>query len=425
MNTKLMELLMPTRNMNLNMIRRGFGLKDEVADTLAGEYHSDLIQHLRKNGMLLKLEGLQILLAKEFGFCYGVDRAVDYAYETRQKFPDRTIYITSEIIHNPFVNRKLQAMGVRFLSGGDAENYNYEDIQPDDIVILPAFGASVAELELLAKVKCVLVDTTCGSVMNVWKRVERNARDGYTSIIHGKYSHEETIATSSRALQFDGGCYLIVRDEEETQLVCDYIRNGGDKQVFLQTFQNAVSSNFNPDNDLVRVGLANQTTMLSSESLKIAEMIKLAMIDRYSPENIKDHYRSFDTICSATQERQDAIIELGNQSPDIILVVGGYNSSNTNHLCEIGSQFATTFHISESDRIISKDEIKHKPFGQKEETITHNWLPGSDVKIGVTSGASTPDKVVEDTILRLCECRGISHEQIRNAAQETLSPSQA
>ncbi|MDX9755430.1 MAG: 4-hydroxy-3-methylbut-2-enyl diphosphate reductase, partial [bacterium] len=218
---------MPNRNSDIPMIRRGFGLKEAVAGTLAGEYNSDLIKYLRSNGLSLALPDIQILLAKEFGFCYGVDRAVDFAYETREKFPDRTIYITSEIIHNPIVNRKLGSMGIRFLSGGDGENYQYSDIQPADIVILPAFGASVSELEILAKIGCVLVDTTCGSVMNVWKRVERNAKDGYTSIIHGKYSHEETIATSSRVSQFPGGCYLIVRDEEQTNDVCDYIIRGG------------------------------------------------------------------------------------------------------------------------------------------------------------------------------------------------------
>ncbi|MBD3265304.1 4-hydroxy-3-methylbut-2-enyl diphosphate reductase, partial [bacterium] len=180
MNTKLSELLMPNRNKDLTMIRRGFGLKDVVAPKVAGEYRSQLIRRLREYSLPLELNGLQILLAKEFGFCYGVDRAVDFAYETRQKFPDKTIYITSEIIHNPNVNRKLREMDIRFLSGGDGENYDYSDIKPEDIVILPAFGASVSELELLAKIGCILVDTTCGSVMNVWKRVERNANDGFT-----------------------------------------------------------------------------------------------------------------------------------------------------------------------------------------------------------------------------------------------------
>lgn len=404
---------MPNRNKDLTMIRRGFGLKDVVAPKVAGEYRSQLIRRLREYSLPLELNGLRILLAKEFGFCYGVDRAVDFAYETRQKFPDKTIYITSEIIHNPNVNRKLQEMDIRFLSGGDGENYDYSDIKPEDIVILPAFGASVSELELLAKIGCILVDTTCGSVMNVWKRVERNANDGFTSIIHGKFSHEETIATSSRAMQFDGGRYLIVRDEEQTKEVCDFIRHGGDSTLLSQKFQNAMSPHFDPDADLIRVGIANQTTMLSSESMKIAEMIKQAMIDRYGEDEIKEHFRSFDTICSATQERQDAIIELGNKNPDVLIVVGGYNSSNTNHLTEIGAQFAPTYHISEADRIISSQQIRHKPSGEKREIVTTNWLPSGDISVGVTSGASTPDKVVEDTIIRILGCRGVEISAIQ------------
>ena len=270
----------------------------------------------------------------------------------------------------------------------------------------------MTELEILAKIGCVLVDTTCGSVMNVWKRVERNAKDGFTSVIHGKYSHEETIATSSRALQFKGGCYLIVRDEEQAKDVCDYITHGRDKESFLKRFQKAISPNFDPDIHLEKVGLANQTTMLSSESMQIASLIQEAMTKRYGGENLKDHFRSFDTICSATQERQDATIELGQKKPNVLLVVGGYNSSNTNHLCEIGYQFAPTYHISEANRILSKNEIKHKPMGESAEHITQNWLPEGPVTIGITAGASTPDKVVEETIIRLCECRGIEEKRV-------------
>lgn len=400
---------MPTNTKDLPIIRKGFGLKNEVAGTLEQEYHSALIQHLRENDFTFEVGGLRILLAKEFGFCYGVDRAVDYAYEAVKKFPNRTIYITTEIIHNPRVNRKLQELGIRFLNGTVDKTYDFKDIQPDDIVLLPAFGASVEEMQGLAEIGCTMVDTTCGSVMNVWRRVEHNARDGYTCIIHGKYTHEETIATSSRALQFEGGRYLVVRDEEEAEYVCQYIRNGGSYDEFMQKFQYAMSPGFNPETDLKRVGLANQTTMLSSESLKISKMVEQAMLDRHGADYVKENFRAFDTICSATQERQDAILELGQKQPDIIVVVGGYNSSNTNHLCEIGLRFTpNTFHINEAHCIVSKDEIHHKPFLQKEEITTKNWLPGHDISIGVTSGASTPDKVVEEAIIRILECRGLN-----------------
>ncbi|MGC9327468.1 MAG: 4-hydroxy-3-methylbut-2-enyl diphosphate reductase, partial [Candidatus Hinthialibacter sp.] len=261
---------MPNRNARLAINRRGFGLKEEVAGELAQEYKSELVKSLREHGSTLQFSDLKILLAKEFGFCYGVDRAVDYAYETRRKFPDRIIYITTEIIHNPRVNRKLREMGIRFLSGGQAENYHFSDVKKEDVVILPAFGASVNDMERLIDIGCTLVDTTCGSVMNVWKRVESNAKDGYTSVIHGKYYHEETIATSSRALHFDGR-YLVVRDEKEAQIACDYILGKGDRASFLEHFKNSVSPGFDPDRDLQRVGIANQTTMLSSESMHISK----------------------------------------------------------------------------------------------------------------------------------------------------------
>ncbi|RJP29443.1 MAG: 4-hydroxy-3-methylbut-2-enyl diphosphate reductase [Candidatus Omnitrophota bacterium] len=409
---------MPTKTRGLPIIRRGFGLKEEVADTLQDEYKSHLIQHLRENDFSLEVGDLRILLAKEFGFCYGVDRAVDYAYETRQMFPEKTIYITSEIIHNPRVNRNLREMDVRFLSGGDGENYSYDDVRPEDIVILPAFGASVEEMEKLAEIGCTMVDTTCGSVMNVWKRVEKNAKDGYTSIIHGKYTHEETVATSSRVLQFPGGRYLVIRDENEAQIVCDYIRQGDNREEFLEKFRNAVSPDFDPDRDLQKVGLANQTTMLSSESMYIARMIEEAIRTRYEKAKCSEHYRSFDTICSATQERQDAMLNLAELKPDVFIVVGGYNSSNTSHLCEIGMRYAPTYHISEADCIVSAKEILHKPFTGREEVVTDNWLISTGrVTIGITSGASTPDKVVEETIIRLLECRGYTKDSIMAECQ--------
>lgn len=392
--------------------RKGFGLKEEVAGELRKEYRSAMIQHLRDNGFEVQVDDLRILLAKEFGFCYGVDRAIDYAYETRQMFPDKTLYITYQIIHNPRVNSKLREMGVRFLSGGENENYSVDDVKPDDVVILPAFGASMEKMDELKKIGCTMVDTTCGSVMHVWKRVERYAKDSFTAIIHGKYYHEETIATASHATKFASGKYIIVRDEDEAQFVCEYILNGGDKEIFLKKFQKAISPNFNPDTDLKRMGVANQTTMLSSESLHIAKMIQQAMEERFGKDHIKEHFRSFDTICSATQERQDAIIELGSKKPDLILVVGGYNSSNTNHLCEIGLRYGPTYHISDVDGILSSDLIRHKPFGEKEEIQTEGWLPQGKATVGVTAGASTPDKVVGEVIDRVLECRGFRLEEV-------------
>lgn len=409
---------MPPGTTDTTIYRKGFGLKDQVSGELKKEYSSTLTQQLRDNDNCIELGDLRILLAKEFGFCYGVDRAIDYAYETREMFPDKTLYITYQIIHNPRVNKKLKDMGVRFLSGdSDDKNYDYEDLTPDDVVILPAFGASIGVMKKLGDIGCTMVDTTCGSVMHVWKRVERYSKDGFTAIIHGKYSHEETIATASRALKFDTGKYLIVRNEEEANYVCDYICNGGNKEEFLEKFDKAMSPGFDPDRDLAHIGVANQTTMLSSESLHIAKLLQEAIENRFGSDNIKEHFRSFDTICSATQERQDAIIELGKKNPDVIIVVGGYNSSNTNHLCEIGLRYASTYHINEVNCILSRDEIRHKPFGTAEEIHTSPWIPTSPVTIGVTAGASTPDKVVEETIIRILECCGHSLDEAMSTAE--------
>lgn len=408
---------------------RGFGRKAEVAGELAADYHSSLVRRIKANGGLLEAGDLRIRMAQEFGFCYGVDKAVDYAYETRKQFPDRRIFITTEIIHNPRVNKTLQAMGIQFLSGR-CQTAKPEDVRAEDVVILPAFGVSVQQLEEFQQKGCILVDTTCGSVLNVWKRVEQYARDGVTAIIHGKYYHEETIATSSRASMYSGGQYLVVRDMNQAKIVCDYIRRGGDKQKFLQTFEHAHSAGFDPDLHLKRVGVANQTTMLSSESLAIAQELKKAMIDRYGEAEIKNRFRNFDTICSATQDRQDAIIKLVREGVDIMVVIGGFNSSNTTHLCEIAEKHAPTYHIEDVNCIISANEIRHQPYGKHETVLTHHWLPPPVAKpltIGVTAGASTPDRVVGDVIEKILSLRGLTvpllpEPQWAPAAKATENP---
>ncbi|MFA7001749.1 MAG: 4-hydroxy-3-methylbut-2-enyl diphosphate reductase, partial [Candidatus Omnitrophota bacterium] len=244
------------------MIRKSFGLKDKVRPALEAAYHSPLVEQIKAGGYRLEKGRISVRLAREFGFCYGVDRAIDYAYETRAKFPDRQIFLTNEIIHNPQVNIRLREMGVRFLSGSYAEKVTADEIGPQDVVIIPAFGTSAGELDALEKRGCVLVDTTCGSVMSVWKRVEAYSRDGFTSVIHGKFDHEETRATCSRALRHPGGKYLVLRDKKQAQAVCDYIRGRGNREAFLAEFCGAVSEGFDPDRDLAAIGCANQTTML-------------------------------------------------------------------------------------------------------------------------------------------------------------------
>jgi 4-hydroxy-3-methylbut-2-enyl diphosphate reductase len=381
------------------IFRKGLDLKHAVAGVLATNYHSDLVDRIKSADFTYRAGRLTVQLAREFGFCYGVDRAVDYAYQTRKRFPDRRVSLTGEIIHNPHVNEKLRAMGVGFLSDSPQ---SIDELQPSDVVILPAFGVTVSMLQRLEARGCTLIDTTCGSVLNVWKNVRRYAEGGYTAIIHGKQWHEETRATASHAVDY-GGRYLVVLDDEETAVVCDYVRRGGALEVFLARFGGAASSGFDPDRDLERIGLANQTTMLMSESLAIGEMLKAAMIDRWGVADLDRHFQAFDTICSATQDRQDAVVALLRDRPiDLMLVIGGYNSSNTANLARICAQSRPTFHVSDPDCLVSPDEIRHRPLGSKAEATTRAWLPSSGaVTIGLTSGASTPDNLVGATIAKL------------------------
>ncbi len=379
--------------------RKGFGLRREILPILAENYKSELIDQVRKDDYSLTVGNLTFKIAKEFGFCYGVDKAIDFAYETRMKFPDRKIYITSEIIHNPLVNRKLIEMGIQFLSGQYKGDKGVEEIEEEDIVLLPAFGTTVEELEYLKNKKCLLIDTTCNSVVAVWKRVEQYAQEGYTAIVHGKYNHEETKATCSRASK-----YLIVLDKREAQVVCNYISYGGRRNLFLKQFAGAFSSGFDPDRDLERVGCANQTTMMKNESLEIANMIQDAMIEKYGKEALSNHFRHFDTICSATQERQDAIFHLLDEEKiDLMIVIGGYNSSNTTHLAEIASSHKVpTFHVKGPECFLSPDTIEHKPVSSHTPTVTSPWLPRGKVTIGISAGASTPNKVIEEVIQKIC-----------------------
>src|SRR5690606_25729600 len=302
------------------VFRKGLDMKAEVAGELAAAYHSSIVDAVRSADYVRRTGRLTVHLAREFGFCYGVDRAVDYAYQTRRKFPDRRVFLTGEIIHNPHVNDQLRAQGIRFLSD---PGESWDRLNEDDVVILPAFGVSVSELAALEARGCTLVDTTCGSVLNVWKNVRRYARDGYTSIIHGKATHEEARATASQATAL-GGHYLVVRDEEQAAIVCEFIRRPGDAATVLATFGGAYSPGFDPLEHLERVGCANQTTMLMSESLRIGEMIREAMVDRYGEEGAAVRFRAFDTICSATQERQDAVEELlATEHVDLAIGRGG------------------------------------------------------------------------------------------------------
>ncbi len=388
--------------------RKGFGLKDEIEGALVGDYHSALVEEVRSRGYELTAGDLTVRLAREFGFCYGVDRAVEYAYETRTKFPDKRILLVGEIIHNPHVNAKLSSMGIVILRRGDLGDFDFGEVTADDVVIMPAFGVTKEAFDRLRALGCVLVDTTCGSVLNVWKRVESYARDGFTSVIHGKYQHEETRATASQAGKFPGGHYIVVRDMGEARLLCEFIAHGGSAADLRQRFRAASSPDFEPERDLQRLGVANQTTMLSGESLAIAAELRRAMVARYGDAEATRRFRTFDTICSATQDRQDAVLRLLGDSVDVMVVIGGYNSSNTTHLAALCARKVSTFHVEDSTGLDpERGLIRHRPVGGHEEMETAGWLPAAARVVGVTAGASTPNNKVGETIERIFATRGI------------------
>ena len=386
-------------NQSDKYFRRSLGHGDAVADQMQTEYQSGLIQKIRDNHYTLTQGNVTIKLAQAFGFCWGVERAVAMAYETRQHFPSERIWITNEIIHNPGVNQRLREMNVHFIEVvGNKKDFGA--VGSGDVVILPAFGASVQEMQLLNDKGCTIVDTTCPWVSKVWNSVEKHKKKDFTSIIHGKYKHEETVATSSFA-----GTYLVVLNLEEAQYVADYILHGGDRDAFMAKFPNAHSAGFDPERDLERLGVANQTTMLKGETEAIGKLFERTMIQKYGPQSLNDHFLAFNTICDATQERQDAMFELVDEKVDLMLVIGGYNSSNTTHLQEIAIERSIpSYHIDDPTRIGPGNRIEHKKL-HGDLTVTDNWLPTGPITVGVTSGASTPDRAVEASIERIFQLK--------------------
>ncbi|MGA1264775.1 MAG: 4-hydroxy-3-methylbut-2-enyl diphosphate reductase [Prochlorothrix sp.] len=375
--------------------RKGFGHAAEVSGRMDTAYKSDLIQQIRDNNYTLRQGEVTIRLAEAFGFCWGVERAVAMAYETRKQFPTERIWITNEIIHNPSVNQHLRDMQVDFIEVVNGEK-DFSGVGNGDVVILPAFGASVQEMELLNDRGCQIVDTTCPWVSKVWNTVEKHKKVDYTSIIHGKYQHEETIATSSFA-----DTYLVVLNLTEAQYVCDYILNGGDRDEFLAKFKNAYSEGFDPDRDLERVGIANQTTMLKSETEEIGKLFERTMMQRYGTAHLNEHFLAFNTICDATQERQDAMFQIVEEPLDLMVVIGGFNSSNTTHLQEISiHRGLRSYHIDAPERIGPGNRVEHKPL-DGDLVVEENWIPDGPITVGITSGASTPDKVVEEVIEKI------------------------
>jgi len=403
--------------------RKGFGLKKELRPLIDAEYQSALVERIRARGYEDRFGDVSVRLAQEFGFCYGVDRAVDYAYETIHEFPNKRIFLVGEIIHNPHVNQRMTDLGISFIYPDSEGLFDFSGLTNQDVVLMPAFGVTIQDFDALRQIGCILVDTTCGSVLHVWKRVESYARDGFTSVIHGKYTHEESRATASQVNKHEDGKYIIVRDLEESRYLCDYIaeRPGRlSREDFIAKFEAKASPGFDPERDLEFVGVANQTTMLANESMAIGVKIHQAMVERYGSDLAGEHYRSFGTICSATQERQDAVADMMKRPPDIMLVIGGYNSSNTNHLAHLCRQHTRTYHVEDADCIdVESGTIRHKPDLNPDaaELVDADWLPEGPFELGLTAGASTPNNKIGEALLRVLSIRGIDPEN-----QSTLSP---
>lgn len=399
--------------------RKGFGLKSQILDDLAAAYHGPLINYMKTHNFKLHVDELHIHLAEEFGFCYGVERAIDYAHQTLQQFPDRKIYLLGEIVHNPFVNNLLAQKGVEIIAGMYQDELDLSFILPQDVVILPAFGVTRTAMEHLQKRNCEIVDTTCGSVISVWKRVEQYAREGFTTVIHGKFPHEETSAICSRITRYPGGKYLVIRNEEEASIVCQAIKGEDVQSLFAQRFTDRMSPNFSLKRDLKKIGVANQTTMLASESLHIAAMLQTAIQTRYGEREVKKRFRNFDTICRATQDRQDALRELlQKQELDLCLIIGGFNSSNTGNLTRVASSSLPTYHVQEVDDLLDAHKIRHKLPDEAEPRISSNWLPEGEVHIGITAGASTPHRKIEMILYRLMALKRISRHNLNQLVQQ-------
>jgi 4-hydroxy-3-methylbut-2-en-1-yl diphosphate reductase len=401
----------PQKKINL----RRPDIMEAVSAQVLSHYRSEMVETVRANGGVISAGGLTVKLAKEFGFCYGVERAIDLAYAAHKYFsdvsPHTPIYLLGEIIHNPEVNDQIRNMGIQIISPKPTDE-ELERLNSGDAVIIPAFGTEVSTRKKIEAKGCVLVDTTCGDVMSVWKRVRQYSKEHVTSIIHGKAKHEETKATTSQARAYGSGHYLVVFNLAETDYVCNYILHGGDKHEFLKKFEGAYSAGFDPDLHLQAVGVANQTTMLRGETEEVQRRFRAVMEKKYGAERIGVHFRFFDTICGATQDRQDALEKMFVEPMSLLIVVGGYNSSNTSHLAEMGEAKLPTYFIKNAAKMESAALIRHYNQHKKEEVETRDWLPSGNITIGITAGASCPNNLIEDTIRRLFELRGIAVQEL-------------
>jgi len=397
--------------------RTSFGLKLVVQPEIERAFASQVIDRIRARDFVLELGPLTIRLPHSFGQCHGVERAIQLAFETRERFPAARLFLTDEIVHNPAVNRQLQALGYQYLDGQYAGTLAVQDLGPDDVVLLPAFGVEAGLLEALRQRGVQIVDAVCGEVMLVWKRVREYARDGYTTVIHGAPRHQETRATVSRTRlddpfmphQIDApGAWMVVRGLDDAAQLARFVRGQCSAGDLHQRFAGAMSPGFNAPRDLQRIGIANQTTMLASETLAVQELLRRAYEDRYGVEAAAARVRLADTVCSATQDRQDALLRLLGEPLDLLLVIGGYNSANTGHLLDLAlSRGLAAFHVEGAECLESTQALRHWSRAAGLVTITPDWWPRKQpLDVGIAAGASTPDARIGELVVRLAELAG-------------------
>jgi 4-hydroxy-3-methylbut-2-enyl diphosphate reductase len=368
------------------------------------EYHSKLLERILASGGEFECDGLTVRLPRKFGFCYGVQRAIDMAFATRKMFPQANIYLLGEIIHNPVVNDRFRQMGIHFLSGAFCDS-TMESVSAEDIVIVPAFGAPVDAMESLARIGCRVVDTTCGDVMSVWKHVRRFATAEITSVIHGQLRHEETIGTISQTHTVPDAHFVVVENLRIADVLCEFLTGRAGVRALLDALHGSHSAGFEPTRHLRRVGMANQTTMLSRETEEIQRRLRAAVGAR---DGHTENFFAFEGICRATQERQDALLQLFDGTLDLLLVVGGYNSSNTTHLVEIGEANVPTYFLRDAAALVSVEQIRHFDIHERQERATEGWLPATTSCVGIASGASCPDSLLSEVIHRLFALRGVN-----------------
>jgi len=415
---------------------RGAGVfrdvKRGVEQDMREQFGSSLMNEMKEDpNYVLQKDGVEFYLAKDHGFCWGVERSINLAYSAVETFPDKNIHITNELIHNPMVNDKLHTKNVNFIEKDADNGKDFSKIEEGDVVMLPAFGATLDEMKELDKKNVKVVDTTCPWVAKVWSTVHTHQVRGLTSVIHGKYAHEETMATKSMC-----ETYICVKNMEEAEYLADFIltakEGDGKAEALMAKFSKACSPHFDPHVHLKKIGLANQTTMYKKETRAIGQLLQKVMMKTYGPDLINEHYYEFDTICDATQVRQDAVDELCNMHDDpdkpnldFILVVGGFDSSNTAHLLEIPHMRGVpSFHINTADCISAENSIRHRTIDGEiveDETFLQDgmiWTTDDEgartkktLRVGVTSGASTPDKEVQDALGRVMMLNSIFAEK--------------